>query len=75
MQFDEFSVKSKEFKLQYSIPLFHEFFRQIRYKSSYVLYMYIASERPKRPKSVSAETEISAKLTENSAEISAETGT
>ena len=33
------------------------------------------SERPKRPKSVSAETEISAKLTENSAEISAETGT
>ena len=30
------------------------------------------SERPKRQKSVSAETEISAKLTENSAEISAE---
>ena len=30
------------------------------------------SERPKRPKSVSAETEISAKLTETSAEISAE---
>ena len=32
----------------------------------------IRSERPKRPKSVSAETEISAKLTETSAEISAE---
>ena len=31
------------------------------------------SERPKRAKSVSAETEISANLTENSAEISAET--
>ena len=30
------------------------------------------SERPKRPKSVSAETEISGKLTEISAEISAE---
>ena len=30
------------------------------------------SERPKRRKSVSAETEISAKLTESSAEISAE---
>ena len=33
----------------------------------------VVSERPKRPKSVSAETEISARLTENSAEISAET--
>ena len=33
----------------------------------------MCSERPKRPKSVSAETEISAKLTESSAEISAET--
>ena len=32
-----------------------------------------ASERPKQIKSVSAETEISAKLTESSAEISAET--
>ena len=32
----------------------------------------IGSERPKRPKSVSAETEISANLTETSAEISAE---
>ena len=32
----------------------------------------VISERPKRAKSVSAETEISAKLTENSAEISAE---
>ena len=32
----------------------------------------LPSERPKRPKSVSAETEISAKLTETSAEISAE---
>ena len=32
----------------------------------------VDSERPKRPKSVSAETEISAKLTESSAEISAE---
>ena len=31
------------------------------------------SERPKRENSVSAETEISAKLTEISAEISAET--
>ena len=31
------------------------------------------SERPKRHKSVSAETEISAKLTEISAELSAET--
>ena len=31
------------------------------------------SERPKPPKSVSAETEISAKVTETSAEISAET--
>ena len=30
------------------------------------------SERPKRPKLVSAETEISAKLTETSAEFSAE---
>ena len=39
--------------------------------------MYInssfTSERPKQLKSVSAETEISAKLTEASAEISAET--
>ena len=34
--------------------------------------MVHSSERPKRPKSVSAETEISAKLTETSAEISAE---
>ena len=33
----------------------------------------VISERPKRQKSVSAETEISAKLTESSAEISAET--
>ena len=33
----------------------------------------ITSERPKRENSVSAETEISAKFTENSAEISAET--
>ena len=33
----------------------------------------IYSERPKQLKSVSAETEISANLTENSAEISAET--
>ena len=32
----------------------------------------LSSERPKRLKSVSAETEISAKLTEASAEISAE---
>ena len=37
-----------------------------------VLFNLTDSERPKRPKSVSAETEISAKLTENSAEISAE---
>ena len=36
------------------------------------LNMQKCSERPKRPKSVSAETEISAKLTETSAEISAE---
>ena len=35
--------------------------------------IHINSERPKREKSVSAETEISAKLTESSAEISAET--
>ena len=34
--------------------------------------MVFLSERPKRRKSVSAETEISAKLTEASAEISAE---
>ena len=32
----------------------------------------VGSERPKRQNSVSAETEISAKLTESSAEISAE---
>ena len=35
--------------------------------------MISTSERPKQLKSVSAETEISANLTENSAEISAET--
>ena len=35
-------------------------------------YLLEASERPKRQKSVSAETEISATLTETSAEISAE---
>ena len=34
--------------------------------------LHEVSERPKRQKSVSAETEISAKLTESSAEISAE---
>ena len=38
-----------------------------------VIAFLINSERPKRRKSVSAETEISAKLTESSAEISAET--
>ena len=44
----------------------------------YIIITYVnatSSERPKRPKWVSAETEISAKLTENSAEISAETVT
>ena len=35
-------------------------------------YKYSTSERPKRPKLVSAETEISAGFTETSAEISAE---
>ena len=37
--------------------------------------LVLISERPKWPKWVSAETEISAKLTENSGEISAETVT
>ena len=36
------------------------------------IYKLLNSERPKRQNSVSAETEISAKLTESSAEISAE---
>ena len=43
----------------------------LAYKTAKYHY-FISSERPKRAKSVSAETEISAKLTESSAEISAE---
>ena len=48
-------------------------FFEVRFYSSMQCLIVPSSERPKRQKSVSAETEISAKLTESSAEISAET--
>ena len=49
-------------------------FFSVRVANSYLtVWLQICSERPKRPKWVSAETEISAKLTEISAEISTET--
>ena len=50
-----------------------EFIDLVKFAISRALKWYINSERPKRQKSVSAETEISATLTESSAEISAET--